>query len=325
MNKLLKIRNTLYFLSASFLLLMVLISGKTETGKTKAIQLYQDMYAGTRIEEIPWNGSVKACDPGKLPENILEKAQKRINYFRCATGLNPIRLSENFNTKAQHAALMMTANGQISHRPAENWKCFTQAGFEGAMNSNLGIADFENFPEISFITGFILDYGPINHSLGHRKWLLNSRAETMGYGATGKHEIIYVTGVRTDAQPEAPEFIAYPPAGYFPYSLIFEKWSFAIPNGKETDFRKARVEMFDGKGKKLTTKILSREGPWYYDQTLVWQASDLFSADEIKYIKNHLPEKGYLDQPITVRVSQVLIDSKNKDFEYKVFPFDPGK
>jgi len=312
-------------MSAGFLLVMVLISGKTETGKKEAIQLYRDMYAGTRIEEIPWNGSVKACDPGKLSENILEKAEKRINYFRYATGLNPIRLSADFNTKAQHAALMMTANGQISHRPTENWKCFTQTGFEGAMNSNLGIADFENFPEISFVTGFILDYGPINHSLGHRKWLLNSRTETMGYGATGRHEIIYVTGVRTDAQPEVPEFIAYPPAGYFPYSLIFEKWSFAIPNGKETDFKNARVEMLDGMGKKLATKILSREDPWYYDRTLVWQASDLFSADEIKFIKNHLPEKGYLDQPITVRISQVLVNSKKKDFEYRVFPFDPGK
>lgn len=325
MNKLIEIKNALYKLIIGFILLIFLNSGNAEYGKKEALKLYQDLYLNTGVNLIPWNGSVSACNPGKLPEIILQKAEKRINYFRKVTGLNPIKLSDDFNDKAQHAALMMTANRQISHNPTANWKCYTQKGYEGAMNSNVGIADFVNFPEISFVTGFILDYGPINNSLGHRKWMLNSRAETMGYGATGKHEIIYVTGVQKESLRNAPEYIAYPPGGYFPYSLIFEKWSFAIPFGKKVDFKKAKVEMSDDQGKKLSTKVLSIEDPWYFDQTLVWQVTDLFTQDEIKYVKNNLPEKGYLDKSITVRISQVTIDGQKQDFEYKVIPFDPDK
>jgi uncharacterized protein YkwD len=324
MNKLLMIKNTLYLLTAALVLLVLSNLRIKNSGKAEALKLYQTFYSNTRINQIPWNGSVKACDPGKLPGNILEKAEKRINYFRRVTGLNPIRLSDDFNAKAQYAALMMTANGQISHQPSGTWKCYTEEGYEGAVNSNLGIADFENFPDISFVTGFILDYGPINNSLGHRKWMLNSRSETMGYGATGKHEIIYVTGVRTEALQEAPEYIAYPPAGYFPYSLIFEKWSFAIPYGKKVNYKNTKVELIDGQGKKLRVKILSTEDPWYYDPTLVWQSTDLFSQDEIKYVKNRLPEKGYLDHPITVRIEQVVVDGQKQNFEYEVIPFDPG-
>jgi uncharacterized protein YkwD len=325
MNKLKREKNTFYTLIAGSILVISLNSWLPENGKKEAYNLYQAQYYNTRINQIPWNGSVSSCDPGKLPENILRKAETRINYFRKVTGLNPIKLSGEFNDKAQHAALLMTANGQISHNPSSSWKCYTEKGYEGAMNSNLGIADFENFQEISFITGFMLDYGAINHSIGHRKWLLNSRTETMGYGATGKHEIIYVTGVRTEAFTDGPEYIAYPPAGYFPYSLIFEKWSFAIPNGKKVSYKKTKVEMLDSHGNELSTKILSMEDPWYFDPAIVWQAEDLFSQDEIKYVKNSLPERGFMDKAITVRISQVTIDEKKRDFEYQVIPFDPGK
>ena len=293
--------------------------------KKEAVSLYDKYYAGTKINSIPWNGSVNACDPGKLSTEILTMAENRINYFRSATGLQPVTLSEEFNKKAQLTALMMTANNQISHTPAKNWKCYTDSGSDGAKNSNLGISDFENFPDLSFITGFILDYGSINNNIGHRKWLLNSKAEKMGYGATGKHEAIYVTGLNTSASPETPEFIAYPPAGYFPHNLVFEKWSFALPAGSEVDFRKARVEMTDGNGKKMNVRILSTEDPWYFDPTLVWQAEDLFSKDEIKYVRNSLAERGYLDKPITVQITNVQVNSKKKDFEYKVIPFDPIK
>jgi uncharacterized protein YkwD len=292
--------------------------------KKEAVSLYDKYYAGTKISSIPWNGSVSSCDPGKLSADILHRAENRINYFRMATGLKPITLSDEFNKKAQLTALMMTANNQISHTPAKNWKCYTDSGSDGAKNSNLGISDFENFPDMSFITGFILDYGHINNNIGHRKWMLNSKAELMGYGATGKHEAIYVTGLNTTAVPEAPEFISYPPAGYFPHHLVFEKWSFALPAGKKVDFRKAKVEMTDGQGKKMNVKILSTEDPWYFDPTIVWQAVDLFSSDEIKYVKNSLAERGYLDKPITVRITNVQVDSEKKEFEYRVVPFDPG-
>jgi hypothetical protein len=306
-----------------FLIPLLFNSSIFNIEKKEAVSLYDKYYARTKISSIPWNGSVNSCDPGRLSPEILKMAENRINYFRTATGLQPVTLSEEFNKKAQLTALMMTANNQISHTPAKNWKCYTESGSDGAKNSNLGISDFENFPDLSFITGFILDYGPINNNIGHRKWLLNSKAEQMGYGATGKHEAIYVTGLNTSATPEMPEFIAYPPAGYFPHHLVFEKWSFALPAGNKVDFRKARVEMTDGNGKKMNVRILSTEDPWYFDPTLVWQAEDLFSQDEITYVRNSLAERGYLDKSITVRITDVLLDSKQKDFEYRVIPFDP--
>jgi len=318
------IRNILLtFIILSILILSLGFLTPT-TEKKEALQLYEDLYLSSRISKIPWNGSVQNCDPGNLNADILSKAENRINYFRKATGLNTIKLIPEYNEKAQYAALMMTANGQISHSPSKNWKCYTEKGMEGAKNSNLGISDFDHFPEISFVTGFILDYGPINNKIGHRKWLLNSRAQGMGYGATGTHEIIYVTGVQQKVANNWPPFIAYPPAGYFPYNLIFEKWSFAIPQGKAVDFRKAKVEMLDDNGKKLAIKILSVEDPWYFDSTIVWQVLSMFSADEIKYVKNSLVEQGYMDKKITIRIKNVIMEGEKTDFEYEVIPFNPG-
>jgi hypothetical protein len=147
----------------------------------------------------------------------------------------------------------------------------------------------------------------------------------MGYGATGNHEIIFVTGVQQEVSTHGPEYIAYPPDGYFPYNLIFEKWSFAIPYGSEVDYKNVKVEMTDSRGKKLSSRILSTEDPWYFDPAIVWEAEDLFSRDEIKYVKNTLPEKGFLDKEIRVFISNVMVNGEKKDYEYSVVPFDPGK
>ncbi len=290
----------------------------------EARQLYNDLYITSTVKQIDWNGSVKKCEAGTLGKDILQKAKDRINYFRLACGLEPITFNDSYNEMCQEAALIMTANGQLSHTPPKSWKCYSEKGFLGAKNANLGISDFTNFQEMAFVTGFILDYGEFNKTVSHRKWLLNSRSVEMGYGNTGAHEAIYVTGVSQDRAKQAPGYIAYPPAGHYPYKLIFEKWSFSIPYGEKADFEKAKVEMYDGNGKKMKVKILSVTDPWYFDPAIVWQAESLFTEDEIKYLKNSLLEKGYVGKEITVKIRNVRINEEIRNFEYKVIPFDPA-
>lgn len=296
-----------------------------ENEKAGAIRLYRELYQSSRLNNISWNGSVKNCNAGKLSQTELEKALNRINYFRKAVGVRTVTLSETYNEMAQEATLIMTANGQLSHMPTENWKCYSEKGARGAKNSNLGISDFTNFPLMAFVTGFLLDYGEPNNNCNHRKWLLNSRTLEMGYGNSGSYEAVFVTGVQQEPVKNPPEYIAYPPAGYFPYNLIFEKWTFGIPYGKKVDFRKARIEMFVEGGEKLSVSVLSRTDPWYFDPTIVWKAGSLFTNDEIKYVKNRLKEKGFVDKTIKVIISNIMIDGEKKDFEYKVIPIDPEK
>ncbi len=303
---------------------MFTLSPGSITGREEALQLYREYYLPGKISGIDWNGSIDNCDAGELEMDILDKAEKRINYFRLACGLEPISLNHEYNELAQEAALIMTANGKLSHTPPSNWKCYSEKGFNGAQNSNLGYSDFDNFSETSFVTGFILDYGAANNALGHRKWLLNSRSLEMGYGNTGKFEAIYVIGIQQEAREEVPGFIAYPPAGYFPHELIYEKWSFAIPYGPEVDFSKAKVEMQNGRGEKLSVKILIKQDPWYYDPTLVWKAESLFTEEEIKYLRNSLAAQGYLDQQISVTIRDVLVNGEKKSYNYAVTPFDPN-
>lgn len=288
--------------------------------KEEVIKLYKNLYLSSKIDSINWNGNVKKCQCGILDSVIYKKAEDRINFFRLVEGLPSVKINAAFNKDAQEAALLTKANDMLTHAPTKDLKCYSDLAYSGCSKSCLSFSEFEYYPETSFITGFMYDYGESNYYVGHRRWLLYSKLSEFGYGATNATEAVLTTsGIASDTKVQN-EFIAYPWSGFVPVELIFPKWSFSIPADKNVDFSKATISMYKSDGS-LIQCVKLKEYKNYLDHTMVWDAKGLFSADEIMYQKNSLEEKGYLDKKIKVVIKNVSVDGVMKNYEYFVEPF----
>ncbi len=288
--------------------------------KGEVTALYRKLYESSKIDSIKWNGNVSRCACGQLPKDIYVKAENRVNFFRAVSGLRPVKINAKFNIDAQNAALLIKANNELTHNPTANMKCYNKSSANGCNKSCLGMIHFKYFGDESFITHFINDYGDNNYFVGHRKWILYTKLKEFGYGATNTTDAVLTADGYIRDTVSAPEYMAYPWAGYVPVNLIFPKWSFSIPQDNAVDYQLATVSMFDNMGLQIQTEKL-KEYKNFLDHTLVWTAKGLFTDQEIKNSKNKLEENGYLNKKIRVLIQNVKVNGEYKNFEYYVEPF----
>ena len=85
-------------------------------------------------EEPDWGytGNVADCVAGTTSQAFRDSVIQRVNWYRRMAGLGTITENIEHSRTAQHAALMMAANGRLSHSPASDWKCYSAAGATGA-------------------------------------------------------------------------------------------------------------------------------------------------------------------------------------------------
>src|SRR5574343_21785 len=90
------------------------------------------------VPEYSWNGYADSCKWGKMSDDIILRAEQRINYFRRMAGLTEmIALSKEDNEMCQMAVLMCEANKSMSHEPNDGWRCFIPAGADALKNAIL--------------------------------------------------------------------------------------------------------------------------------------------------------------------------------------------
>ena len=66
----------------------------------------------------------------------------RINYFRAMAGLpGDVVFDTTWNAQCQEAALMMIAEGNLSHSPPTGWACYSADGATAAGKSNLALGN----------------------------------------------------------------------------------------------------------------------------------------------------------------------------------------
>ena len=65
---------------------------------------------------------------------------------------------------------------------------------------------------------YLDDPGAGNYAAGHRRWVLNPWATTMGNGLTSSADALYVFGPTSDGNAD-PAWVAWPTAGWFPSPL----------------------------------------------------------------------------------------------------------
>lgn len=234
---------------------------------------YWSAYAPRLTQVIDWlGGSLLACLPGLSSLQTNAGTLSSLNFVRSLGGLAPVSFSPSLNSNAQKAALIMAANGSLSHNPTSGWKCWTAAGARAASKSNLAIA-YPSLKAGQIIDLYMDDPGSTNTAAGHRRWIMNPFSTVMGTGSTKIANALTVIGP-TNAYRPNPRWVGWPTAGYFPNKLEPEgRWS--LSSGlKSISFRYAKVAVYKAGVRVPVRKYAVHNG--YGQPTVVWQMPSSF-------------------------------------------------
>jgi len=281
---------------------------------------YNAVYTSSSGVPINTSAVTSSCTPGTNSTAFQEVVLRRINWFRAMAGLPAaVAFDSGNNTKDQAAALMMSANNQLQHTAIPpTWSCFRTDGTNAAANSNLALG----YDGPDAITAYIQDFGANNYQTGHRRWILYPQTQMMGAGDVPQQNSFdaanatWVMDANLYGSRPATRtpYVAWPPAGYVPYPVVYPQWSFALSNA---DLSAATVNM-KSNGVSMTVTIQ----PYltgYGENTLVWYPTSLdpTSAGTV------FPFNG-TDTVYTVTLSNVITSAGAQYFSYTVTVFDPA-
>lgn len=291
------------------------------TDRSEAVIDYFENYENSSFgsEELAWNGNISSCMEGTISTSVKNKLIQRTNYFRRMVGVaDQIIFTPSKNLKCQKAALIMTANDALNHQPPSHWLCYSNDGYEAADKSNLWGGSTLYSPSIDYhnpITDYVDDYieafPELNISVGHRRWLLNSKAKTFGVGQTNHYNALWVVP-DSPSNPDYSNFIAYPPAGYIPGELVFKRWSFGIPNA---DFSNVEVSVKDQNNTNIPISIIYRSEYGVLgsgDNSIVWETNN----------PNQIITDSHCDVEYVVTISNIS-NAPQSSYEYTTTLFNP--
>ena len=260
---------------------------------------------GRRQPSAEFTGSIRDCKPGTTSQEFRDSIVRRVNWYRSMAGVQPVAENPDRTGDAQAAALIMAAQGNLSHFPPSHWRCWTTEGYEGASRSNLHIGHYG----ISGFDGYIRDPGAHNLQVGHRMNILDPWAShvSLGYVPAGPGaNALSMSYLRAeDDEPQLREergFVAWPPPGYVPARAVWGRWSFSLAGSSwwvnpehAHYFSSATVTMFDHTGQIPTRIIAASMG------RIVWAvAGDTNSAVH--------PQPRSADRCYTVTIRGVWLD-----------------
>lgn len=229
---------------------------------------YWGMWDSAFSQYSNWTGSVSTCKAGSISDDARRAQNRAVNFARRLNGLTPVWGVTNDTTVAgvQKAALMMEANGKLSHNPDKSWKCYTAAGDTAAGRSNLFLSSV-TAKTGSVIKGYMDDSGSSNTAVGHRRWLLNPDAAAFAYGMSNKASALQVIGTPTDTANANPAWVTWPSRNWFPAPAAPARWSLSSGNNK-TLFGSATIKVTRNGVSVPVTKHKVHDG--YAKPTLVW-------------------------------------------------------
>ncbi len=292
---------------------------EVDVGRREEVRaFYNTVYVASVGVASGWTGGYEGCEAGTTLPAFRENVLRRIQYFRAMAGVPAdIQFDDAYNAKAQEAALIMSAQGGLSHGPPPAWACYTEDGAEAAANSNLALgAQGEES-----IDGYMNDFGPGNAVVGHRRWLLYPQTAVMGTGdvpGDGNRMEANATWVfdgnfGTPRPPTREPYVAWPPPGYVPYSQVYTRWSFSLP---DADFTSATVTL--SSNDVPVAVRLEPLGARVGEPTLVWYAVGANTT-----VPGLMPRPA-ADIRFSVEIRGVRVGGDSVDFSYTVLAFDPA-
>ncbi len=166
--------------------------------------------------EGAWSGGVDGCDPGDIDAVGRDNTLRVLNLFRWLADLPPITHDPALDAKGQQCALMMHAQGQLSHGPTPDWTCYSADGAEAAANSNIA-----STATVASVDLYMMDPGNPT-TIGHRRWILSNSIGPTGLGSTDGFSCMWTLGGTGNAG--AP-WLAYPSPGPFPLEATDIGWT----------------------------------------------------------------------------------------------------
>ncbi len=291
-----------------------------DTENREAVRLfYKSVYASSDGVASQWTGNIATCDAGDTSSDYKAATLRRINWFRAMAGVPAaIQFDATFNAKAQQAAMLMSANNQLSHFPPATWRCYNAIAAEAAGKSNLSLGQ----SGADVVSGYVGDGGANNAPVGHRRWVLYPQTRVMGTGDVGgaiavgtpSTNALWVQDANIFSTRPAvrDDFVAWPPKGYTPYTVVFPRWSFSYP---QADFSAATVAMTENGAPIATRKESVANG--FGENTLVWLPG--------AYVDGMAWAKPAADTVYEVQVSNVVIGGKARSFAYRAIVFNPDQ
>jgi hypothetical protein len=280
------------------------------------LSFYNTIYTASSSAptRMAWTGNIATGQAGTTSSAYKDDVLRRINFYRALVQLPAdITFDSTFSAKNQAAALMFSANDDISHFPPNTWTWYTADGADAASHSNIayGLCGPDT------VDGYIFDDGSNNIKVGHRRWLLYPRQKTMGtgdvpetgaFGQAGWYSAANAIWVLGTFKPSAPAgFVAWPNRGYSPFTLMPDRWSLSYPNA---DFSSATVTITQG-STNIPATVISRTDNGYGDNTIVWEPQGL-------------PTSIGNDVPFSVSVSGIKGSGVPTSITYPVILFDPS-
>jgi hypothetical protein len=283
--------------------------------RNAVIEFYNTYYVMPENLDPQWTGDAAACNAGATSEAFRAAVLRRINFFRAMAGVPAdITFSDEYNRKAQAAALMMSANRALNHYPDSSWNCYSADGADAANSSNLHLVASPNA-----IDDYMRDDGDINSVVPHRRWLLYPQTRQMGTGDVfGQNGYPAANALWVIDEPhyfdERPAtrdgFVAWPPPGYVPQDLIFDRWSISFGGA---DFSDATVSMtINGQTVPLTAAV---DDSGYGEPTIVWQP-DLSMMASVMAASPH--ESG-----VVVSINNMRVDGQVQTLGYEIATVPP--
>ena len=257
---------------------------------------------------------VSACQAGATTAEFRQREIARVNAFRALAGVSPtVSVSDTNSTKAQQAALIFSANGDISHYPPPSWRCWSDVGAEAAANSNI----WASSAGLDTIDVFMDDWGPANIFVGHRTSILDPATNSMGVGEVPGGSALWVIDPQSTAKPvrESDGWVSWPPRGFIPYQLVYNRWNWepAALGGVLIDTSAASVSMRVN-GQDLPVVVDSRTFG------LVWHRADLHDKP---YGYPPTWEQPSGDQVVHMTLGNILVNGVPRSFSWDTVIFDP--
>jgi hypothetical protein len=288
------------------------------TSREQSRQFFRAVYGASESVPMGFTGDVAASQAGDTSAAFKEAVRLRVNFFRAFAGIpGEVQFAATLNAKCQQAALMGSLNNVISHYPAASARGYTANGAEACGKSNLAL--LETGP--SAITGYVRDEGAGNRDVGHRRWLFYPQTRQMGtgdvpasasYNATNALWILDETNY-TAARPTTRDpFIAWPPAGYVPHTLVFPRWSLSVAGA---NFSQAFVNV--KRGGSAVPVAVGGVNNGYGENTIVWSIDN----QDANAIATH--ERPASDVTYSVEVTNVQVAGSAQSYRYTVTVYDP--
>lgn len=247
------------------------VGAVNRSSRSAVLTAYRNRFVGPSRVVDAWTGSVAGCAAGTDSAAYTRATLTAINWARGQAGIPPVvSLNATYTAYAQRTALMMQAQGALSHAPSTSWRCYTAAGAAGAARSNLALG----LAGARAVGMYLAEPGAGNLAAGHRRWLLYPRLGPIGIGNTSSANAVYVLGTRASRVPAGtPAYYGWPTSGYFPRAAEPRgRWSLSSARGYS--FSRATVRVVGPNGAVVrVVRYAPQNG--FGDSTLVWQLASV--------------------------------------------------